>query len=103
MGWLFQCRCRHSHHVGNIGCHTGDVGTWCMVHRCASVRPEAFRDFGALNALLNPWELGDKAIMKKTTPTSRTNVPGPESTRASEYLDVSRLTVPRISINRIEA
>src|SRR5262249_55132524 len=54
MGCLFWYRGWNSHHVGNVGHHPGDDWTWCLVHRCASVRPEAYRDFRALDSFSHP-------------------------------------------------
>src|SRR5262245_22432395 len=56
MGCVFQCQSRYSHHAGNVGCHTGDDRTWCVVHRCASIRPEAFRDSRTLATFSPPPE-----------------------------------------------
>src|SRR5215510_3998894 len=58
MDHMFQRRQWYAHHVGNVGCHIGDDRTWCMVRRCASVRPEAFRDFRALDGFLSSPEGG---------------------------------------------
>src|SRR5262249_39590717 len=54
VGCVFQCRWCDSHHLGNVGRHLGNDRTWCMVHRCASVRPEAFRDVRALDLAFHP-------------------------------------------------